>query len=73
MTVLISAEQFADLLGISVASARQRLYRAGLREQRGYDPDEVISQFRISARKVNELLDNSQGQLSPDELPRLRR
>lgn len=42
MAELISAERVAELLGnVSIHAARQALYRAGFREQRGYDPAEV--------------------------------
>lgn len=56
MTTLISAAQVAELLGISVANARQRLWRAGLREQRGYDPAEIISQMGVPVDKVAALV-----------------
>jgi hypothetical protein len=73
MTTLISAAQIAEALGISVASARQRLWRAGLREQRGYDPGEVAAQFRINIGKIVATTSGSTESLSPAELERLRR
>jgi hypothetical protein len=53
VTVLISAAEIAQLLGISEAAAWQRLHRAGLRQKRGYDPDEVAEKLGVDLQAFN--------------------